>query len=101
MKARLTTLFLSILFLWGSLVAYGQQTYSSKGHQITAATECVNVAIDPASTSEAREVTHFPLTILVNFDYARAYALQQRILYFPPSIQKSVKTYIVFRTLRN
>lgn len=101
MKVKLTTLFLSILFFWGSLAAYGQQTYFSKGHQIKASAENVNVAVDPASTFEARELTHFPLTILVNFDYAKAYALQQSILYFPPSVQKSVKTYIVFRTLRN
>lgn len=101
MKVRIITLFLGILFLWGSLAAYGQQTYSAKGHQIKESTESVKVAIDPTLALEARELTHLPLTILADFTYARAYALQQRIVYFSPSIHKSVKTYIVFRTLRH
>ena len=101
MKVKLTTLFLSILFLWGSVCSFGQETYSSKALQVKAAAEHVNIAIAPNFAFEERELTQFPLAILVNFAQAKAYACHQRILYFSPSIHKSVKTYIVFRTLRN
>lgn len=101
MKSKVIILLVGILFLWGSFAAYGQQTYSSNKYEIRASTENINLAVAPALSFEAREVTHFPLTILGDFAYARAYARQHRIIYFSPSIQKSAKTCIVFRTLRN
>jgi len=101
MKVKITILLLSILFSSGSLNAYCHQRYSSGEHQIKATTESINAAIAPSFAFEERELAHFPFAILVNFADARAYAWQKSVIYFSPSIRKSVKTYIVFRTLRN
>jgi hypothetical protein len=101
MKGKLTTLLFSILILWGSLSSYGQQIYSAKSHEIKAATENVSVAIPPTLNFAEKELTHFPLAIHANFAYAKGYTWRQRIIFYAPSIHKSVKTYIVFRALRN
>ena len=101
MKSKLTTLFLGVLFLWGSLFSYCQESYSSKALQIKAATETIHVAIAQKFAFEERELTAFPAAILVNFAQAKAYLWHQTREYLSPSIHKSVKTYIVFRTLRN
>jgi hypothetical protein len=100
MKAKVILFLLGILFLWGSVAAYGQHTYSSR-YEIKESTKNINLAIAPALAFEARELAHFPLTILGDFAYTIAYARQHRIVYFSPSIRQSAKTCIVFRSLRN
>jgi hypothetical protein len=100
MKAKVILFLLGILFLWGSVAAYGQHTYSF-GYEIKESTKNINLAIAPALAFEARELAHFPLTIIETFACARAYARHRRILYVSPSTQKSARTCIVFRTLRN
>lgn len=61
----------------------------------------MHVAIAPTFAFEVRVLEHGALLILVNFVYTKAIASLQRVSYFSPFIHKSVKTCIVFRTLRN
>ena len=85
----------------GSLSTRAQQTCSSNSHLIKAVSENVSVTIAPTLTFAEQELSDFLVTILANYAQSKTCAWQQRIINSSPSILKSIKTYIIFRALRN
>ena len=100
MKVKLLIWFLNVLFLWGSLAAYSQQSYSTSSQEIKAAQENAHVAVAPSITF-TESTTDFPEVIFGDFSYAVEYAWHNSIDSFLVSIHKPIRAYVVFRVLRN
>jgi len=101
MKVRLTTLSLSILFLWGSLCAYGDGVVSPKPLQLKAAKESMSstlIALDDADEVKPihfQDAVPFAALLLVP---ACGQIINNHI---QSPLYKPVRAYIVFRALRN
>ena len=101
-KARIFAFLLGLVFLGGSLATHSHQTYSSDARQFKAASEIVSVAVAP-KIAIAEHIKEFPSAILATFSFAKvnALTLTHTILFSKTPVRKSIKTYIVFKVLRN
>jgi hypothetical protein len=101
MKVRLTTLSLSILFMWGSLFAYGESVGDTNAVQVKASRECVSSTI--ISLDDADEVKLVHLQDAVPFNTLLFVPTCGQFINnsFRSSLYKPTRAYIVFRALRN
>lgn len=101
MKVKLLTSLLNVLFLWGTLAVYSQQSYSTSFQEIKSARENTHIAVAPSLTF-TEEGTNIPEVIFWDFSHAKEYVWRHKIIsIFLVSIHKPVRAYIVFRVLRN
>lgn len=100
MKVKLTSLVLSILFLWGAVTLSGQQRWDPRSCQMKATPESLCVAIAPTLTCEEQELSDFQSPFLLETVQVRINTWQQAIRYILPSTGRSSRAYILFRVLR-
>lgn len=101
MKVRLTTLSLSILFLWGSLFAYGESVGDTKPTQVKASKECVSSTLISLDDADEVKPLHFQDAIPFNALLLVPPCGQIINNNFRSSLYKPIRAYIVFRALRN
>lgn len=101
MKVRLTTLSLSILFLWGSLSAYGGSVTVDGPMQVKAAKECASGTLILLDDADEVKLMHFQDAVSFNSVLLVPTCGQIINNSFRSSLYKPVRAYIVFRALRN
>jgi hypothetical protein len=101
MKVRFTTLFLSILFMWGSLFAYGESVGDTKPTQLKASRECVSSTLISLDDADEVKVMHFQDAVPFNTLLLMPMCGQIITNSFRSSLYKPIRAYIVFRALRN
>ncbi len=101
MKRRVFTLFLSATILWASVAAYSHKTYLSNVQEFKASCESIANATAPKFREGEQGNTDQLLASIGSISIAKSHTLHQPILYTSPSIQKSVKAYIIYRVFRN
>jgi hypothetical protein len=101
MKVRVTSVFLAIIFLWASSSLVAKPRFDSRTAQIKVTSQTLCVATAPGLAFEEQEF--FPcLTPDPNcVRSAKADAAQYRAIIKTSSLHRSVKTYLLFRVLRN
>lgn len=100
MKVNFTALFLSTLFLWGSLCAYGQCVSSGKASEVKAVKENITSILASIDDADEVKVSHFEHAVPaapMRFAYTAGTII---INSFSPLVYKPVRAYIVFRALR-
>ncbi|MBL0741654.1 hypothetical protein [Chryseolinea lacunae] len=100
MKVNFTALFLSTLFLWGSLCAYGQCVSPGKTSVVKAVKENITTVLASIDDADEVKVSHFEEAVpLVAMRFAHTAGTISNNS-FSPAIYKPIRAYIVFRALR-
>jgi len=101
MKVKLTSLVLSILFLWGAVTLSAQQRWIPRSSQMKATSESFCVVIAPTLTYEEQELSDLQTPFVFETVQVGINIWRQSIRYILPFTGRSSRAYILFRVLRN
>ena len=101
MKARLTVLILTLLFLWGNVQASGQSSSSGKSHEVKIVSSSFVKSFSTENGVAEDEFTYYPASILLNFSTIFFLRAIQSPVLATSFIHKPSQAFILYRVLRN